>query len=370
MTTLLAVLLAAHGGLHLLGVAKGFGLAELPQLTRPITPALGTVWLVATVLFLASAAALVAAPRWWWPLAACAVLVSMVAIVPSWSDAKAGAAVNALIAVAAVFGALAYGPGSLRGTYDRDVAQRVAAAAAVPAPPITDGDLARLPEPVQRYLRASGVVGQPAVRSFRVRMHGRIRSGPDAPWMPFAAEQHSVVGDAARFFYMTARMRGIPVQGLHRYADGEASMRVKAAALVPVVDLSGPELTRAETVTLFNDMCIMAPATLADPAIGWETLDARTARATFTSAGHAIRAELVVNDSGELVDFVSDDRFRTSPDGRQLIRARWSTPVGGYRTFGAVRLASEGEGRWHEPGGDYAYLELHIDDVRYNVAPP
>ena len=146
-------------------------------------------------------------------------------------------------------------------------------------------------------------------------------------------------------------------------------MRAKAAALVPVVDMSGPEMTQAETVTLFNDMCIMAPPTLVDPAIAWEAVDARTARATFTTAGHTIRAELSFNDVGELTNFWSDDRGRVSPDGKLMTAVRWSTPVGNYRTFGNVRLASRGEGRWHEPGGEYAYIELEVDDVQYNVQP-
>jgi hypothetical protein len=51
--------------------------------------------------------------------------------------------------------------------------------------------------------------------------------------------------------------------------------------------------------------------------------------------------------------------------GREEVR--WSTPLAGYRSFGPVRLASGGEARWHEPGGDYAYIELTLDDVQYNV---
>ena len=42
-------------------------------------------------------------------------------------------------------------------------------------------------------------------------------------------------------------------------------------------------------------------------------------------------------------------------------------PLGPCRAFGPVRLASGGEGRWHEPGGEYAYIELTIDDVKYNL---
>jgi hypothetical protein len=32
-----------------------------------------------------------------------------------------------------------------------------------------------------------------------------------------------------------------------------------------------------------------------------------------------------------------------------------------------MTVAFGGEGRWHEPDGDYAYIELTIDDVGYNV---
>jgi hypothetical protein len=152
-------------------------------------------------------------------------------------------------------------------------------------------DLAHLPAPVQRYLRQAGVVGQPRVRNFHARMHGRIRNGRDARWIRLAAEQYNVVDEPARLFYLSGSMFTIPVQGYHRYVGPSATMTVKAAALVPVVDVSGPEMNQGETVTMFNDMCVMAPATLIDPAIVWDAVDGHTARASFTNAGDTIRAE-------------------------------------------------------------------------------
>ena len=126
-------------------------------------------------------------------------------------------------------------------------------------------------------------------------------------------------------------------------------------------------MLQGETVTMFNDMCVMAPASLIDPAIVWESVDAHSARAAFTNAGQTIRAELIFNDAGELVDFVSDDRYQLSPDGKRTSRIRWSTPVGAYRKFGRMRLPSGGDARWHEPEGEYAYIELELDEVQYNL---
>lgn len=360
-----ALLLIVHGLIHLLGFAKAFNLAELPQLTRPVTAATGVVWLAAALLFLLTAGALFVWPRWWWAIGALAIVVSMVAIVPSWADAKFGALANLIVLVGVAFGFLAHGPISLRAAYEREVAPRLDSS--MPDVVLADGDLAHLPMSVQRYLRRAGVIGQPWVHNLRARLHGRIRQGPDSQWMPFTAEQHNVVHEPARLFYMDASMLLVPFQVLHRYVDASAMMRVKVAGLVPVVDMSGTKMTRAETVTLFNDMCIMAPATLIDPAITWEDVDALTVRAKFTNAGYTIRAELVFNEVGELTNFWSDDRRRAAADGKTLEAVRWSTPVGTYRSFGAVRLASRGEGRWHEEGGEYAYLELELDEVEYNV---
>jgi hypothetical protein len=254
---------------------------------------------------------------------------------------------------------------SLRAEYERDVRGRLPGGA--PAPPVTEAELAHLPPPVQRYLRVAGVIGQPRVCNVHARMRGRIRSGRDTRWMPLIAQQYNFIDDRARFFYFTASMLAIPIQGYHRYCNGAASMQVKAAWFVPIVSAVGAEMTRSETVTLFNDMCVLAPATLIDPAIRWELTSARTADALFTNAAHTIRARLIFHDSGELSDFVSDHRSQASPDGTTMRRVRWSTPLGRYRSFGTVRLASTGEGRWHEGDGDYAYAELTIDDVRYNV---
>jgi hypothetical protein len=289
----------------------------------------------------------------------------MFVIVPSCTDAKFGTLGNLIACIGVIFGFLAYGPVSLRAAYERDVDRTLARL--TPAEPIADADLAHLPVPVQRYLRGAGVIGQPRVRNFHVRMHGRFRNGRDARWMPVTAEQFNAVDQPARLFFMNASMLTIPMQGYHRYVGPSATMRVKVAAAVPVVEVSGTEMNQGETVTMFNDMCVMAPATLVDPAIVWEAVDDRTARAKFTNAGYTIRADLSFNEAGELTNFWSDDRYQTSPDGKTATKVRWSTPLRSYRSFGPVRLAAGGEARWHEPSGEYAYIEFMFDDVQYNV---
>jgi len=256
----------------------------------------------------------------------------------------------------------------LRTAYRRDVER--ALARSLPSPLLTESDIAHLPNPIQRYLRVARAVGQPRVRNFHARMHGRFRRARTDPWMPIAAEQYNFVAPPARLFFLTASMRGIPVHGFHRYVGDGASMDVRAAWFLPVASASGWEATRSETVTMFNDMCVIAPATLVEPSVTWDGGDAHGVRGTFNNAGCTIRADLTFSDTGELIDFRSDDRSQSSPDGKTFTRVRWTTPLAAYRQFGPVRLASGGEARWHEAGGAWPYIDLVFDDITYNERLP
>jgi hypothetical protein len=357
-------LLALHGLLHVLGFAKAFGYAALPQLTRPISGGWGIAWLIAACLVVATAAMLAAGSRNYWIVGAMAVLVSQTVIASAWRDAWAGTIPNVILLLVVAHGVLTEGPTSLHTQYLRDVG--VGLARTGNALMITDADLGRLPQPVQRYLRLTRSVGQPRVRNYRVLFRGRIRSGPDARWMPFEAEQQSFVDQPTRLFFMRARMFGVvPVEAFHRLLDGHATMRVKVAGAIPIMYARGIEMDRAETVTLFNDMCLLAPGTLVDPSIVWEPVDATTTRAVFTTQGQTISATLFFDAEGYLVNFVSDDRARSSADGT-FTPMRFSTPVKDYQDIGPLRLASYGEARWTLPEGEFTYGEFHMREVATN----
>lgn len=366
MKIIFAVLLVIHGLIHFLGTAKAFRIAELPQLTQPIGGPLGILWLLAVMLFLVAALALFAWPQWWWVAGTAAIVVSQVVIVTSWSDARYGTIANVIVLAGVAFALLSQGPASLRAEYDRETAAGLSRGVAA-QPPLVEEDLAGLPAQVQRYVRLSGAVGQPRVQNFRARFHGQIRSGPDQRWMSFTGEQANFYDQPSRLFSMDATMFGFPLQVFHRFVGPSATMRVKAASLVTVVDAKGPEMDEAETVTLFNDLCVFAPGALIGRGIQWQEIDAQTVRASFTNLSYTVRAVLSFNQQGELINFVADGRGARSADGKSFIKMPWSTPLSEYRAFGPHRLMTHGEGIWHAPSGDYSYLRFDLDAIEYNI---
>lgn len=187
---------------------------------------------------------------------------------------------------------------------------------------------------------------------------------PGNPGMAGPVVQYERFDTPHRLFLMTTKMKGLPVAVLHDFDRDQASMRVRLAGLFNVVDASGPELTRTETVTILNDLAFFAPSRLVDPQLDWTAIDDRRARVSFTLGPNTVSAELVFNAAGELVDFVSEDRGMLEKDGT-LRLAPWSTPLGDYRAFDGWRLASEGDAIYHLPDGPFAYGHMRL--TRYEA---
>ena len=188
--------------------------------------------------------------------------------------------------------------------------------------------------------------------------------------MPFTGRQVNTFGPRPRrVFLMDATRSGLPVTVLHSFKDGTATMRVKVLSLFPVVDASGAEMNRGETVTVFNDLVVLAPAAIVDAPVRWTAVDAQHVRGVFTDGDQTVSAELTFNAEHDLVDFTSDDRSRASTDGKSFDPLRWSTPLSGHRDLDGRRIMTTGEGRWHAPlpEGLFTYLEFHIDDIAYNL---
>lgn len=359
-----ALLALVHGLIHLMGFAKAFGFGEALPLRHEISRTWGGIWLVAALLWVSVAVLLFANARGWWVIGLVALLCSQAAIVSSFADAKWGTAANVLLAIPVVFALANLRATSFQSIYAAEQNERLRAH--VTSAPVTEADLARLPAPVQRYLRRAGVVGRPRVSNFRARLRGELRSSLDAPWMPITVEQTNFFEDPARLFLVQGERFGVPFEALHLYRGRAATMQVALASVFQVVDARGPQMNQSETVTVFNDMCLFAPAALLAAPIQWEGIDDHSVRAHFTNAGNTVAALLTFSSNGDLVNFESRDRFQ-SADGKSYTLYPWYTPIRSYGEFHGQRVVSRAEASWRMPRGDFAYARLELLDIQYNV---
>ncbi len=249
--------------------------------------------------------------------------------------------------------------------YQSETDEGLARTGSLPDSILTPEDIAHLPQPIQNYLKYVGVIGKNKVKSLRVMIDGSLKPDKEKDWAAVKVEQHSFFDHITRLFFLKLNMSGLPVIGLHAYKNANAVMLIQAAGLLTVVEGRGKEMDRAETVTVLNDMCFLAPASLIDPRIQWEPIDALTVKAVFNNEGIKISAKLYFNETGQLINFVSDDRYY-SPTGKTFENIRWSTPISNYKNINGFNLPTYGEAIWHFPEEDFCYARFNIREVEYN----
>jgi hypothetical protein len=252
----------------------------------------------------------------------------------------------------------------LKNRYNQSVRAHLSRVKKVEKEILKKEDIAHLPGVVQKYLHYTKVVGKEKVISFRAEFKGGIRSKHGEPFMKLRSVQYNFTDRPARLFYIVARKKGIPAIGLHLYQDANATFQIRILGLFTVVDARGEKMDKGETVTVFNDMCVMAPVTLIDRNIEWEVLDDLSVSAKYKNGNITINATLQFNDRGELVNFISNDRYET--DGKVYKNYPWETPISEYRDVRGYRLPSKAKLIYKYPDTDFCYGEFELVDIEYN----
>ena len=370
---IVVVLLTGHGLIHLLGAAKGFGWAEVTQLSQPIGPAAGVLWLARRRARAGLGRAPGhGAPTWWWAVAGAAAVISQVAIATSWSDAKAGTVVNVLLVLAAAYGFASVGPTSFHaqwqrpggsgtrrrrpGTARRD-ARRTSPTCRAPRglrPPLrrrraAAGDQLRAPTSTAASAAARTRPGcrSPASRSTPT---GRARSGSSS-WTP--------PGPGCRSPSCTCS------------TDTTATMRVKLLSLVhrrrrrrpgdgPRRDRHGVQRPRGAGPGRHRRR----------PRAGGRPSTPCTSAASSPTATRASPPILTFNARPRPGRLRLPGPVRASADGKSFTTQELVDPAlrapRRPAVAGSPRSARAG-GTHRQPEGDFTYLEFHLDDINYNV---
>jgi hypothetical protein len=230
---------------------------------------------------------------------------------------------------------------------------------------LTYDDLTDLPYQVQNYLKLRGVINNPKVYNFKAEFSGKIKLNLDQPSIKIAIEQHNFITNFKRFFYIKGHKLFIPFIGRDLYNFGKGNMLIKVADLFKVADSKGNYMDQSALVTFLNDMVLLAPASLIDKRLKWQSIDSSTVKVTLSDYSNSVSALLLFNEKYELINFVTDDRY-FEPLGQKPLRVKWSTPVE-YKYTNGIAYPSFGRAFWHFPDKDFCYIELMIDTIEYNI---
>jgi hypothetical protein len=232
---------------------------------------------------------------------------------------------------------------------------------------VSEEEVIQLPEPVERWIRYSGVVGKPKALAVRLKQEGKFRQTPKQDWLPFEAEEYYTTHVPA--FIWAADMQAgslFRIAARDRLEGNRGNMLIKLLSLFTVADVYSDELDRG-TMLRYLDEIIWFPSAALSEYILWEQVDENSAQATLTYGGISVSARFFFDKEGRVVNVVSERHRQV--DGTFIVE-RWSTPLGEYGEFNGIKVPVKGKAVWNLESGDFEYFDVRITDVEYNRPNP
>lgn len=236
-----------------------------------------------------------------------------------------------------------------------------------PSGVITEADLRRMPEVMQRYLRYARVVGKEVIRTVYLRQQGFMRTQPGQKWLPLVAKQYYSTMPPAFIWYGTMQpLSHISISATDRFTGGHGNMRIKLLSVVPLGNARGPEMDQGELQRYLGEM-VWFPTAWLSPDITWQALDAGSVRATLSHENVTASIDLHIDEQGQLTH-VTAERYKEE-HGRYVL-APWSVQAGEYQEVQGMRIPTSVEVIWHLPAGDFSWFRCKITEIAYNQLQP
>jgi hypothetical protein len=227
-------------------------------------------------------------------------------------------------------------------------------------------ELAPLPLPVQRYLRAALTGGQPLVSGLRMTQSGLINlSTARERWQPFTAEQQ--VATRGPGFLWNARVglfAGLSVRVHDGYLAGVGLLH---AVLMGFLDMArvqgGGELARGELMRFLAEAPWYPTALLPSQGVQWAAVDGHHADATLSDGAVSVTLRFKFGDAG-LVDSVRSEA-RGRQVGRMIEMSPWEGRWKDWVVRDGMRVPLAGEAAWLLLGGRRTYWRGRVSKMRY-----
>lgn len=229
--------------------------------------------------------------------------------------------------------------------------------------PFTEDMVSGLPDPARRYFLHAILPGTPLASRLHWRYSASMKPGEQMPWMSLRAEQ--ILAKERGFVWRARAWRGpLVLTVTDHYLDGEGRMRISLFGLLPVVNATGPDLSKSALGRLLVEGIALPSALLPGPHVQIEGVDESRFRAIVSLHGETTPITVTVDQAGrprEMVmprwgNLTADGSYRYIPYGAAVDEER---TFGGYTIPSSVRV-----GWWYGTDRYLEVIRLRVDWAR------
>ena len=228
---------------------------------------------------------------------------------------------------------------------------------------VAEEDIKHLPEPVQRYLKYTQIIGKEKINTVRLKQGGYFRMKENQKWMPIEAEQYFNI-ESIEFIWV-AKAKFAPLLSIYakdEFIDGKGNLLVKLLGLIQVVDAKGYEVDHGEIMRFLAE-CIWFPSAFLNDYIKWEAIDDSSAKATINYKGTTASAIFHFNEKGEVTK-ITAKRYREA--NRKFVLEDWEGHIIEYKMFNSIIIPNKVNIIWKLDTGDFCYDKVEIVGIEYH----
>jgi hypothetical protein len=357
MKIIFFIILLLHSLIHLMGFLKAFRLSSFEQLSQEISKPAGILWLLAALLFsIAAVLYLSEAALWYFPALA-GVAISSALIISVWSDAKYGMIANVIVLTAA---AISIGAATMQKMIDREKQLMLSQVSAGMDKPVDTKKPANLPVPVQRWLKQSGAMERPMIKTVWLAQKALMKMKPgQEKWHNARAEQWVTTEKPAFLWKVNMDMSPVmKITGRDKFVSGRGEMLIRMNGLINLVDAHGPKMDEGTLQRFLGEM-VWYPSAALHNYITWEALDENSARATMQVNGTSGSGVFTFDAQGNFRSYSAMRYKGNAPDAQ---RYRWVINAHAHTVFDGISIPSKLDAVWELEEGDWQWLQMEITD--------
>lgn len=362
MKFLFSTIFIIHGAIHLLGFLKAFKISRIPQFTNDISKVSGLFWLLIAVLFFISAIGFIKRENWWNWLATVSVIISFILIITVWKDAKYGLIVNSIILIVVILSTMTV---RFDKKTETEISKILEHTKIISKTKVSEEEISKLPEPVKKWLKVSGVVGKERIHSVWLKQKAKMKMKPKQQnWNDAISEQFFTIQNPA--FVWKVKMNIPPfikILGRDSFINGKGEMQIKMFSMVNIVNEKGIKIDEG-TMQRYLGEIVWFPTAALSSHITWQAIDSYSAKATMNYKGTKASGTFYFNEKGDFVQYSALRYKGNKPDAK---RYNWVINVLEYAVMNDVNIPVKMTATWKLDEGDWTWLELEIKDIIYNL---
>lgn len=361
MKWIFAILLLIHALIHFLGFAKSLSFFDLKDFPVNISKPMGFLWLAAFLILLSTSAFYIIKNPIWWLFGIAGLIISQGLIFSQWSEAKFGTIPNIILLLVALVAVFQF---RFENQIDKEIDEMLERSTNTKKI-IQLEDIQDLPDPVQRWLQFTGVIGKETIQSVYMEQSYKIKLKPEqTKWFDASAAQVSTTSPPA--FVWTVDMKIMPMLfafGRDKFSNGQGEMLIKLLSIFPIAK-DGPNLQIDESaIQRYIGELVWYPSAALLDFYSWQQLGENTVQVTLEMNGKMGSGIFEFDGTGKLLKFSALRYMGSGPDA---VKKEWFVRPLTFQEFEGILIPSKCTATWVLDEGDWTWAEIQIDSVNFN----